>query len=345
MKFGIFDHLDDNGVPLQHEIENRLQLIEMYDKAGFHAYHLAEHHGTPLGYGSSPSVFMAAVAQRTKRIRLGVMVYVLPLYHPIRLIEEICFLDHMSGGRLEMGVGKGVNPVEVGFYDVDPAIAADKFYESLEIIKKGLASDTLSHAGKFYHFDKVPMVMKPVQKPHPPIWYGVLHTTTCVWAAKNDANILSLIGAPAVREITDAYRSEWQKLGKPAAKLPILGLMRMIVVADTDAEARRVATRAYEPWAKNMVRLWGPKWKHGVPFPIDLPMSWDPWQDHGTAIAGSPATVRAYLEEQVATSGVNYVACDMSFGAMRHEEAKRSVELFTREVMPALTEKAASAAQ
>src|ERR1051326_1298569 len=103
-----------------------------------------EHHGTPLGLAPSPSVFMAAVAQRTTRLRFGPLVYSLPLYHPIRLIEEICMLDHLSGGRLEVGVGRGVSPIEVGFYGVDPAAGSRQFPEALHVIKKGLTSDELT---------------------------------------------------------------------------------------------------------------------------------------------------------------------------------------------------------
>ena len=119
--FGIFDHMDDGGVPLTQQFTERLKLIEAYDRLGFYAYHLAEHHGTPLGFAPSPSVFLAAVAARTERLRFGPLVYSLPLYHPIRLLEEICMLDQLSGGRFELGVGRGVSPIEVGFYGVDPA--------------------------------------------------------------------------------------------------------------------------------------------------------------------------------------------------------------------------------
>jgi alkanesulfonate monooxygenase SsuD/methylene tetrahydromethanopterin reductase-like flavin-dependent oxidoreductase (luciferase family) len=208
MKFGIFDHMDDSGVPVSEQYENRLRLIEAYDRGGFYAYHLAEHHGTPLGYAPSPSVFLAAVAQRTKKLRFGPLVYLLPLYHPLRLIEEICMLDQMSGGRFELGVGRGVSPIEVGFYGADPAKGSKQFAEALEVIKKGLTSDILSHQGEFYHFDNVPIVMKPVQRPHPPLWYGVMSPETTIWTAANDANIVTLQPAREARDITDRYRVE-----------------------------------------------------------------------------------------------------------------------------------------
>ncbi|MGH7248534.1 MAG: LLM class flavin-dependent oxidoreductase, partial [Pseudomonadota bacterium] len=101
MEFGIFDHLDRAGTPLSDYYEDRLKIAEAYDRAGFYAYHLAEHHATPLAMAPSPNLFLAALAQRTRQLRFGPMVFVAPLYHPIRLIEEICMLDQLSGGRLE----------------------------------------------------------------------------------------------------------------------------------------------------------------------------------------------------------------------------------------------------
>ena len=109
MQFGIFDQNDRGPYPLGKQYENRLQLIEFYDQAGFRTYHMSEHHSTPLSLTPSPSVFLAAVAQRTKRLRLGPLVYVLPAHHPLRLAEEICMLDHLSDGRLDVGIGRGAS--------------------------------------------------------------------------------------------------------------------------------------------------------------------------------------------------------------------------------------------
>ena len=156
MKFGVFDHIDEGGLPLGEQFEERLALIERYEHAGFHAYHLAEHHATPLGHAPSPSVFLAAATQRTTTLRLGPLVYCLPLYHPLRLIDEVCMLDHLSDGRLQLGVGAGVSPVEVGFFDVDWESRRERFDENFEILLKGLASDELTHHGERYNFDGVP---------------------------------------------------------------------------------------------------------------------------------------------------------------------------------------------
>src|SRR5262249_41676050 len=119
MKFGVFDHMDDAGGPLGQLYADRLELVEAYDRSGSYGYHLAEHHSTPLGCAASPGLFLAAMTQRTKTLRFGPLVYLLPFYHPLRLIEEICMLDQMSGGRLELGIGRGVSPFETRAYGLD----------------------------------------------------------------------------------------------------------------------------------------------------------------------------------------------------------------------------------
>ena len=109
VSFGLFDWVDRGETPLQQLYEERLQLLEVADTAGFFCYHLAEHHATPLGMAPSPALFLTAVAQRT-RLRVGPLVYLLPLYNPLRLIEEVCMLDHISGGRLELDRRSSAEP-------------------------------------------------------------------------------------------------------------------------------------------------------------------------------------------------------------------------------------------
>ena len=138
MKFGVFDHMDRAGDDLGKQFADRLKLIELYEKSGFHAYHLAEHHATPLGMAPSPSVFLAAVAQRTTRLRFGPLVYTLNLYHPLRLIDEICMLDQMSGGRLELGVGRGISPIELKYYGLNPDDTPAMYAEALDLAEQAL---------------------------------------------------------------------------------------------------------------------------------------------------------------------------------------------------------------
>src|ERR1700722_13769670 len=135
MKFGVFDHVDRGNSSLADLYESRLKLAEIYDRSGFYAYHIAEHHSTPLGMAAAPSVMLAAVAQRTKRLRFGPLVYTLSVSHPLRILEEICMLDQMSRGRLEVGFGRGASPYEIGYFGVDAQKSAKIYTEAFQIIQ------------------------------------------------------------------------------------------------------------------------------------------------------------------------------------------------------------------
>src|SRR4029078_6915013 len=150
MKFAIFDHLDSDGGPLGQFFENRLRLLELIEQSGFHAYHMAEHHSTPLGMAGSPSVFLAAAIQRTSKIRIGPLVYVLPLHHPLRLYEEICMLDHLSRGRLTVGVGRGGALIEHQRLGVDPALAPAMYHEAFSVLMRAFETDVVDFEGRFY---------------------------------------------------------------------------------------------------------------------------------------------------------------------------------------------------
>jgi alkanesulfonate monooxygenase SsuD/methylene tetrahydromethanopterin reductase-like flavin-dependent oxidoreductase (luciferase family) len=210
MEFGVFDHLDRNDLPLHEYYEARLKIIEAYDAAGFYAYHVAEHHSTPIGMAPSPSVFLAAVAQRTQRLRFGPMVYALPLHHPLRLIEEICMLDQLSGGRLEVGFGRGSSPVEVAFYGQDPGQAQALYNEARALILQGLTRRRLDFEGAFFSFRDIPMELEPLQKPHPPLWYGVHSLEAAERAACQRLNMVSLDSAADTRRYHDKFREVWR---------------------------------------------------------------------------------------------------------------------------------------
>jgi alkanesulfonate monooxygenase SsuD/methylene tetrahydromethanopterin reductase-like flavin-dependent oxidoreductase (luciferase family) len=324
MKFGVFDHVDDSGVPLAEHLENRLRLAEAYDRLGFHAYHVAEHHGTPLGLAPSPGILFAALSQRTRRLLFGPMVFLLPLYHPLRLIEEVAMLDALSNGRFQIGVGRGVSPIELGFYGLDMAEQRDRYQETLEILLKGLSSETLDYHGKFYRFDNVPMTVRPVQQPHPPLWYGVGSPESVTWCARNGVNAVTLAHGEAVRRMTDLYRAEW---AGSAAAMPLLGVNRHIVVAESDAAALALARPAYALWRRNIAKLWLERTGH-------LPVEWDEAQAKGQGWAGSPATVRAFVQRE-AEHGITYFVSGFAFGDLPVEAAIRSAELFVAEVVPA----------
>ncbi len=334
MKFGVFDHMDDAGVPLRQFYADRLAIVEAYDRIGIHAYHVAEHHATPLGVATSPSVFLSAVAQRTTRLRLGPLVYLLPFYHPLRLIEEIGMLDQMSGGRLELGVGRGVSPFETASYDLDFGETGAMYHEAFTVLMKGLTSDILDFEGNFYNFKNVPMLVRPLQQPHPPLWYGLGIPDNAPWPAANDVNVVMLGMRPSIRAIVERYLVERDKAGRPRDRVPLMGLARHVVVADTDAEALRIARRAYPRWQDSFHWLWK---RHGAAPRIGAlyPPTWDELQALGNGIAGSPATVRDFIAADIRETGINYFLSWLAFGEITRDEALHSTTLFGSDVMPA----------
>jgi alkanesulfonate monooxygenase SsuD/methylene tetrahydromethanopterin reductase-like flavin-dependent oxidoreductase (luciferase family) len=332
MEFGIFDHLDRSPASLADYYEERLEIVELFDRAGFHAYHLAEHHATPLGMAPSPSVFLAAVAQRTNRLRFGPMIYALPLYHPLRMIEEICMLDQMSGGRLDVGFGRGASPIELDLFGTDPADARDIYDEALAIVVRGLSERTVSFKGKHFSFDNVPMEIEPLQKPHPPLWYGVHANDSAARSAKQGLNVISLDVVEATRGFSDSYRAARKEAGHPGS-MPKFGLGRMLVVADTDAEAQRLAERAYPVWNASfnyLFKLYNRMPQH------PRPPQFSAIQNDGRGFCGSPKTVTEIIRKQMTDAGADYFVGQFAFGDLTLAETRHSIELFARDVMPAL---------
>ena len=336
MKFGVFDHLDASGAPLAEFYEHRLRLAEAYDRIGIHALHIAEHHATPLGMSPSPSVFLSAVAQRTKRLRFGPLVYTLALYHPLRLADEICMLDQLSGGRFELGVGRGVSPIEIEYFGFDPAKSQAMYLEAYQVILKAMQERTLTFKGEYYSFDGVPFHLEPLQRPHPPIWYGLSNPESAEFAAANRFNVVSNAAPKAVRVITDRYRAEWEKKGNDPARIPFIGMARHVVIADTDAEAMKLARRAYACWWESFDYLWRLRGQK-PPF-TTYSGDFDAVLKNGQAIVGSPDTVREAIASQAKDAGLNYFLLRFAFGDLTLEDSLRSVNLFASRVKPALEE-------
>ncbi|HUC10989.1 MAG TPA: LLM class flavin-dependent oxidoreductase, partial [Stellaceae bacterium] len=170
-----------------------------------------------------------------------------------------------------------------------------------------------------------------------PVWYGLGNPASVAWAAQIAANTVTRRPPEQVRAITDSYRAEWAKLGRAAADLPLLGVNRHIIIAETEAEALDTARRGYPAWRRHMGQLWH---EYHVPFPLEaaLPEDFGVLQQHGDAIAGTPAQVRDYIAREIEMAGVNYYVCDFAFGTISQEEAMRSIELFAEEVMPAFAD-------
>ena len=337
--FGLFDWIDRDKAPLQQLYEERLRLLEAADRAGFFCYHLAEHHATPLGMAPSPALFLTAAAQRTQRIRLGPLVYLLPLYHPLRLIEEICMLDQLSGGRLDLGVGRGVSPYELAYFGVDVADSRAIFDKTLAVLVAGMTNERLTFEGNHYRYHNVPMEPRPLQQPYPPLWYPTHAPESVLYAAKHGYNFVSLGPAAHLRQHVDNYWETWEAHKHEQGRLnghvtePKVGALRQVFVADTDEQALAATRSAHGDWYRSIMKLWHEHGDHGN----DGLFSWDTSTEHETIIFGSPARVREQMARLLEVSGCNYVACSFAWGSFTHEQMLHSLNLFAEEVMPAFS--------
>ena len=311
--------------------EERLHIVELYDRHGFHAYHLAEHHSTPLGMAPSPSVFLASIAQRTQRLRFGPLVYLLPLYHPLRLAEEIAMLDHLSQGRLELGVGRGRSPIELMLYGQDVDEAQSVFEETLAVIGLAFTQERLTYSGQHFDFRDVPIELRPRQQPHPPFWYGVGTPESAEEYALRGFNAVTLAKAEPAAVLTRRFHEASARGGWTDR---LMGICRFIVVGESDGDAEALAARAYPVWHKSFFELF---YRYGQK-PVQT--SWAPsfaeMQASGLAFAGAPATVAKALRAQLELVDANYLVGQFVFGDMSLAESARSITLFAERVMPEL---------
>jgi alkanesulfonate monooxygenase SsuD/methylene tetrahydromethanopterin reductase-like flavin-dependent oxidoreductase (luciferase family) len=348
IRFALFDWLDDTGRAIGKSYEQRLDLVEQADKAGFYCYHAAEHHGTPLSTIPSPNLFLAAATQRTKNIRLGVLSYVLPFYQPLRLMEEIAMMDQLSQGRLEVGLSRGPSPYEMATYGLKMEESRAVFEEALQIVLQGLAEGKVDFHGKHFTYDDVETRLRPVQKPYPPLWYPTSNFDSIPWlASQGFSAIFSLHLASKVEDIWTMlarYREEYAKHRDDLNRInghvkePNQGFMIHVHVADTDKQATAQARSSWEHFFSNFSYLWI---KNGDLARYEKRSSFDQLLAEGKFLVGSPATVRDQLQRYVKESGANYCIGAFSWGNFSPEQVKTSVGLFASEVMPAFTPTAA----
>ena len=342
MKIGLFDHVENSERALSTIFDERLKFAAAADAAGFYCLHVAEHHGSPLCMIPAPSLYLAAVARATQRIRLGPLVYLLPLYSPLRLIEEIAMLDHLSYGRLEIGVGRGVSPYELRFHKVDHDQSRAMFVDAFQCLTAGLTRETLDYEGPYYQYKDVPMVLRSLQRPHPPFWYGSSNTVGATWAGEQGLHFTANGPVALAKGNIAAFKAALAKRGAPlTAKTEFsggtaIGVLRYVVVADSDAEAERIARPALGAHLASLNWLRERQGDSGLASRLKVPAgaTYEDLVRDGMVFAGTPETVRAQIERQTAELGVNYLLTYMFFATMTLPNALRSLQLFSTEVMP-----------
>ena len=336
--FGLFDWVDSDGVREPGQLyKERLDLLAVAESQGFDIYHLAEHHGTPLGLVPSPSVFLAAAAMRTTRIRLCPTVYVLPLYQPTRLAEEIAMLDQLSGGRLEVGFGKGGNPYELLPYGIGRTDAQQRYDEVFASLMRTFEGGAIGAAGTANDMPlrtrQVPILRSGIeQQPgerrllgrrgiNTILRFSFRSPTIAETRRRRDEYFGGVADAPPGTPMGGA--------GMPASRF---GMMRNIYVGESDRAARDRVIEAMEVFHQQFTALWR---RHGdarFAEPQDFALA----VDEGRVIAGSAATVLAQLTEMLRASGCNHFAGAFAFGSLTYAEARSSLVRFGERVVPAL---------
>jgi alkanesulfonate monooxygenase SsuD/methylene tetrahydromethanopterin reductase-like flavin-dependent oxidoreductase (luciferase family) len=339
VKFGVFDWIDRNQLRLPELYEQRLRLVECADQTGFYCYHIAEHHASPLNMTPSPGLFLAAAAQRTHRIRLGTLVYVLPVYNPLRLVEEICMLDNLSRGRLDVGVGRGISPIELSFFNLDADESRAMFREALDAVTSALSSGRMSYEGRYFSFKDVELHMEPFQRPYPPLWYPTNSSDSITWLAQEGLNtVVHYQPMLTIRELFDLYRRIWKDHRNDQGRLnahvpdPKYGISRHVYVRELDDQAWEEAKTALTHFNRNTTYLQSMR---GDNRRREHLSDFEARRGEGLYIAGSPETVLREVRTQLQITGSNYFVSSFCFGSLSTEQAMNSMRLFAQEVIPA----------
>ena len=242
--FGIFDHIEDiPGTTTPQLLRDRLDLVRMADQAGFTGFYLAEHHGTDLCMAPNQDMMIAAASQITTSIRMGPMVKLLPLHHPVRLIEDMCVVDNLTDGRLEYGVGRGVAPIEHYWFGSDWPTSTDRFEDVLGIIARALRTGEISSDdSKYYDFRTMPMATMPVQE-RIPFWYPGSPVTAGRFGLK------LMFPGPIPQDAYDLYVETWYAHRHDPVRLdgpddrPTVGATMVVAIDRDESVARDIITR------------------------------------------------------------------------------------------------------
>jgi alkanesulfonate monooxygenase SsuD/methylene tetrahydromethanopterin reductase-like flavin-dependent oxidoreductase (luciferase family) len=244
VKFGILQFFSwpERRQPLPSVYDRALQRIEIMDQAGYDAVWLTEHHFNDYSVCPSIPVMGAYAAARTRNLRIGTGVTLAAFYHPLRLAEEIALLDILSGGRVNWGAGRGFDPKEFQTFGVPMEQSMARFHEAVDIVLKAWTSERLTYHGKFFSFDDVEVLPKPLQRPHPPVWMASGSLEALQWASSTGHSVL--MGPHASHEEVgqqrEFYRQQLEYHGFSIAgrETPTA---RLLAIAPTDAEAAEVA--------------------------------------------------------------------------------------------------------
>ena len=251
-------------------------------------------------------------------------------------------LDQLSGGRVDLGVGRGISPFEHRLFGHDPDASRERFEELLPLVVRGLETGRMDASGcAHYDFPEIELPVEPIQRPYPPLWAAgnVEH------AAAHGLNVVS--GAPLSAELRARYDEQWAETRRSPAPLnphvtePVVGSSHFVCIADTDEEARRIGERALRVLGSFLGRSIGRAPPHlqdparSEP-PTPLVKAIQAGGPGGVLVCGSPETVREHFVRYAAEGNVDYIVINVPFGDMTRAEGQRTLDAFIAEVMPAV---------
>ena len=348
MRFGLFFQASEApGHTHAERFGEMLELAALADELGFDVAWLAEiHFGGAFSLLSSPLMAVPAIAQRTRRIRIGTAVTLLPLHHPLSCAEQAATADVLSGGRLEFGVGRGSIPSQFHGFRVPLAENRARFVEALEIIRRAWTEERFSYRGRFYEVEELAVVPKPVQRPHPPIRVAV-HTAES-FAHIGDLGLPIYSGTtttplPQLRECMALYRERLTARGHPWQG-DQMALMLPVHVAATAAGARDAMRPGVHQYYKNLRTIFAqiPE-SYGEHLPrlrmIEETVANLPYEkfcrDQG--VFGDAAEVIDRLQAARDEFGLSQIIAWFDQGAMLpRAEVERTMRRFAEQVMPKL---------
>jgi alkanesulfonate monooxygenase SsuD/methylene tetrahydromethanopterin reductase-like flavin-dependent oxidoreductase (luciferase family) len=246
MKVGVLQFFSwpERRVPIETVYERALQRIEIMDRGGYDAVWLAEHHFH--GFSVCPSVHMMGVqvAARTRRLRIGTAVSLAAFYHPLRLAEEVALLDVLSGGRVNWGAGRGFDRTEFTAFGVPQEESASRFQEAVDIVLRAWNEDRLTYQGRYFRFEGIEVLPKPMQKPHPPVWLAASSPDAIRRAAAAGFTIMMDPHSthPEIAAKRELYASELEAAGRSMAGREV-PMARLLAIAPTARAAEETARR------------------------------------------------------------------------------------------------------
>ncbi|HTT78831.1 MAG TPA: LLM class flavin-dependent oxidoreductase [Stellaceae bacterium] len=334
---------DNVGTP---ELYRRqIEEVELAERIGINQVWFFEHHLLPNGPAPSPNLLIAAASRTTCRIRFANMVNILPFHHPLRVASEAAMLDNLTGGRLDLGLGRGLRPPEFAAFGVDQQQSREMFLESFDLIRRLFADENFTHHGKYWTLHKdAPLSPPLVQRPHPPFLASAQSEESLRWAAAHDIPFAQIDSLPEQARRDAALYREVQTAHGHTPR-PRLYLMREIYVAETDARARAEAPpyllQYWDLWNRYTQFTRGGSLPDSYDFwrrqaPMLHAMSFDEILAHDMVLLGSPETVAngiLRLAGQLDLLGLTLI---FKLGQLPYDLLERSMRLFGDEVMPRL---------